>query len=288
MILKLDPRHPVVWRTPTSLQVGIDPPLVTLHDVTELQERLLAALVVGVSGPGLTMIARGDDVVRDAILTALAPALETPTAIAARTVAIVGGGPLVDALTSALSGSGVHVEVAARAEDLADERPDLAVLVRHFVTPPALHGLWLRRDVPHLPVVFSDGGVLVGPMVEPGDGPCLLCIELHRRDADPAWPAIATQLLGRRAWAEQSALVLDAAGLACRLVLERLGAPTDTGAAAAAISTRIDADTGSRVDTTWAHHSECGCQGIENLWGSATAGRSGTGWAGAALDPVPR
>src|SRR4051794_1844403 len=116
MILRLDPRHPVVWRTPTSLQVGIDPPLVTLKDVTELQERLIAALVVGVSEPGLTMIARGDGAVRDAVVAALGPALETAATVNARTVAIVGVGPLVDALAHALGGSGVHVEVAARAD----------------------------------------------------------------------------------------------------------------------------------------------------------------------------
>jgi hypothetical protein len=36
MILRLDPRFPMVWRTPTSVQLGIDPPLVILDPVTEL------------------------------------------------------------------------------------------------------------------------------------------------------------------------------------------------------------------------------------------------------------
>ncbi|MEP6481997.1 MAG: hypothetical protein ABJA94_08335 [Rhodoglobus sp.] len=315
MILKLDPRHPVVWRTPNSLQVGIDPALVTLDAVTEMQERLLAALVVGVSEPGLTMIAQGDAAARDAVITALSPALERRGHASVRTVAIVGVGSLVDALAHALGGSGVHVEVAADARALSDERPDLAVLAHHFVTPPALHGIWLRRDVPHLPVVFSDGGVRIGPMVEPGTGPCLLCLELYSRDADPAWPAIATQLLGRRAWAERPALVLDAAGLACRLVLEHLdgsagsaaspGSVACTGSAASpgsvactgsAASTRIDAETGQRETTIWLPHPECGCRGIDHLvtvpadFGRepTNAGRRGSGWAGAALDPVLR
>ena len=55
------------------------------------------------------------------------------------------------------------------------------------------------RDVPHLAVVFDDDGARVGPLVEPGAGPCLRCLDLGRRDADPAWPAIAAQLAGRPA-----------------------------------------------------------------------------------------
>ena len=49
MILKLDPRYPVVWRSPSSVQVGIDPPIVVVEDLTSGQERLLAALGPGVS-----------------------------------------------------------------------------------------------------------------------------------------------------------------------------------------------------------------------------------------------
>ncbi len=54
MVLKLDPRFPLVWRTPSSLQLGVDPAVVTLHDVSETTERLLAALVAGV---GLLLLA---------------------------------------------------------------------------------------------------------------------------------------------------------------------------------------------------------------------------------------
>lgn len=61
MILRLDPRWPLVWRTPTSVQVGIDPPLVILDPISELEERLLAAIAVGVSESGLAMLARGRD-----------------------------------------------------------------------------------------------------------------------------------------------------------------------------------------------------------------------------------
>lgn len=297
MILKLDPQLPLVWRSPASVQLGIDPPRVVIDDVTEAQERILAALLVGVSAPGVTMIARGRLEERDELLELLAPALaatESPAPVA--TVAISGEEALVATLCETLAASGVRVVVAADAGELADAAPDLAILAAHYVLAPELHGFWLRRDVPHLPVVFSDTGAVVGPMIEPGAGPCLLCLELHRRDEDAAWPAIATQLLGRRSRAVSPALVLEAAATACRAALERLGvgdaparavrpagavAPDGTGAAA---SVRIDGATGERVRREWLPHPECGCCGIADLLDREPAipGRRGTGWAAGA------
>ena len=288
MVLKLDPRYPIVWRSPSSLQVGVDPAIVRLDDVTELQERMLAALAVGVSLPGLAMIAHGSNGERDALVRTLSPVLLHDGQRAAASVALSGAGPAVEAITSALADSGVHLDVAADAAGLADSRPDLAILVHDFVAPPSLHSLWLRRDVPHLPVVFSDGGVTIGPIVEPGSGPCLLCLELHRRDADPAWPAIATQLLGRRATADSAVLVLEAAAITSRMALDRI-----EGGQGAARSVRVDALTGRRDTVQWQPHPECGCRGIEALLegaslevaaAPASAGRRETGWAGAALD----
>lgn len=285
MVLKLDPRHPLVWRTPESLQIGIDPPLVRLEHVSELQERMLAALAVGVSRPGLEMIGHRDEA--DALLRLIVQALHEPERAAEHAVAIVGTGRIVDVLGEALAG--------LRRDQ---QQPDVAVLVNDYVTPPSLHGSWLRRDIPHLPVVVTDGGVTVGPIVEPGDGPCLLCLELHRRDADPSWPAIATQLLGRAA-TPPPVLVWEAAALAARLVLNRL----ESGPATA-VSTRIDAATGVRTTTGWEPHPECGCRGIDLVLtpqvgadqvsadaastGRVSAGRRGTDWAGADPVPMPR
>jgi hypothetical protein len=129
-------------------------------------------------------------------------------------------------------------------------------------------------------VVMSDRAAVVGPVIEPGAGPCLRCIELHRRDADEAWPAIATQLLGR-APIESRALTLEATALTCRVVLTRL-----REGAGAAISVRIDAATGEREYREWAHHPDCGCRDVGLVVGQTVAratrpGRRGIGWAGA-------
>lgn len=260
MTLRLDPRFPLVWRTPSSVQLGIDPPLVRLEDVTETQERLLAALALGVTSPGLTMIAAGNLAERDELLAAVQPALGEPRAARSFAVAVAGSGVFADVLARVLATSGVHVHRSGDAADLAETRPDFAVLVGHFVLPPEWHGMWLRRDVPHLPVVFSDTGVQIGPVIEPGAGPCLLCLELAHRDADPSWPAIASQLLGKRGTAETAVLAHEAAGLAARWILDR--AHEGAGAATAV---RLDAATGRRTHQLARQHPECGCRGISHL-----------------------
>src|SRR5262249_10108380 len=48
--------------------------------------------------------------------------------------------------------------------------------------------------VPHLVVDIRDGVAMVGPLVPPAGSPCLNCVDLHRQDRDPAWPALAAQL----------------------------------------------------------------------------------------------
>ena len=65
------------------------------------------------------------------------------------------------------------------------------------LTPEATEPLLARRlaqeDVVHLPVVVGEAGVRIGPVLG-GGGPCSTCLELWERDADPCWPALATQM----------------------------------------------------------------------------------------------
>lgn len=296
MTLRLDPRLPLVWRSPFGMQVGIDPVVVRIDDVTDSQQRMLAALAVGTTDAGLAVVAGGRapdaNRERDKILALVTPAL-APTAIAPLgTVAISGSSTLAGAIADLLADQGAEVLLAADAADLTASSPDLAIVVGHFVLAPQLHAVWLRRDIPHLPVVVGDTATVVGPMIEPGSGPCLLCLELHHRDADWAWPAIATQLLGRRSGAETAILVAETAAAASRMVIERRRGPRGGRAAQ---SLRIDAATGERRWQRWAAHPECGCRGIPQL-GTPDARptsrtvrptRPGSDWATAArLDPA--
>jgi hypothetical protein len=262
MVLKLDPRYPLVWRSPSSLQLGVASPVVVLHEVSTADELMLSALLAGVSKPGLAMIARGggvDDAAAAALLEAVAPALETATPDRTHSVALVGSGLTADRIASTLAAEGVRVSRAGDVEEAAAIECSLAIAVGHFVLAPDLHGLWLRRDIPHLPVVLSDTSSSVGPMIEPGVGPCLYCLQRYRTDADPAWPALSAQLWGRRSPTETALVAGELAAAASRAALARL----DSGHAASAhLSTDIDARSGATNVRAWQPHPECGCTGV--------------------------
>jgi bacteriocin biosynthesis cyclodehydratase domain-containing protein len=275
MVLRIDPRYPLVWRSPTSLQLGVASPVVVLHEVSAADELMLSALLAGVSRPGLEMIARGggvDNAAAAALLDAVAPALEPARRPRSHTVTLVGSGLTASRIAATLDDEGVRVNVADDAEAAVSAGGDLAIAVGHYVLAPELHGLWLRRDVPHLPVVLSDTSTSVGPMVEPGVGPCLYCLQRYRTDADPAWPALSAQLWGRRSVIETALVAGEIAAVASRVALARL----DAGHAASAhLSTEINVRTGDSTTRQWLPHPECGCTGV------SAAVRRGSGSPGA-------
>ena len=245
MALALDPALPLLWRSPTTVQIGLDRPAVVLTGVTTADERMLWALRLGISRSGLTMIAASaggtdDDVVAllDAVSDALVPGPPSPRPVGR--VVLEGDGPCAERLAPAIAAAG-HTLVQRRstaptAEEsiapgagaadagAAGEPPahtvntaeaDLAVVVARYAVRPAVYGYWARRDIPLLAVVFSDRWVQVGPLVVPDVGPCLHCVDRHRTDADAAWPALASQLAGRPAPTESSPLtLLEASALA--------------------------------------------------------------------------
>jgi bacteriocin biosynthesis cyclodehydratase domain-containing protein len=273
MVLRIDPRLPLVWRSPSSLQLGVDAPPVTLVDVSEAQERMISALVAGITRPGLNMLAAvagADDGAVDRLLRLLKPALlGSAPPLGPRTVVIAGRGNAVERIADALASDGVEPRLVGGDLAAARNARDIAAVVGHFVLDPAFHGLWLRRDLPHLPIVFGDTGAQIGPFIEPGHGPCLHCLERWHTDADPSWPAMASQLLGRRSPVDAGIVAGEVAAIAARMLLARLvGGPAPT-----AVSVRLDAGTGATAPTVWRRHPECGCAALP---GTGTADAAST------------
>lgn len=304
MVLALDPRYPRVWRTPDTLQFGVDAPVLLLHPVTLAEERMIAALADGVSVSGLRMIARRSRVdpgAVGALLDRLSPVLDRPDEQPAPPPVVVDGdGPTAGRIIALLRGSGLEVGSGLAWTDPLVEAAGLAVIVGSFAIAPARHARWLRRDVPHLPVVFGDRGVVVGPLVRPGRGPCVRCVDLHRTDADPMWPALAAQLHGR-ARPGETEVVRDAvaavvaamaAGALTRTAPEQGdGGTTTTAGTAGAASSRFDPVTGRWTAHEHMPHPECGCLGLPvsspaswppaSLDAQAVRARRGSGTAGA-------
>lgn len=136
--------------------------------------------------------------------------------------------------------------------------PDLIVLVEHAVADVTAADPLLAADVAHLSVVIGEAGAIVGPLVVPGRGPCLRCLELHRSDRDPGWPQLLAQLLsGRRDGSEENTCASLTAALACLQVLAHLDEVRTPAAVAATLEVELPDGLISRRD--WPAHPSCGC-----------------------------
>jgi bacteriocin biosynthesis cyclodehydratase domain-containing protein len=279
MVLKMRVGVPLVWRSPSSLQFGVDAPLAVLEELDEGTERIVAALVSGISRSGFDMMARslGLDVdTAEELLARLEPVLAAGASADSHRVVVTGDGPLADELRRLLATEGLLT-----APD--DPAPELAVIVAGWLIGAEDHGTWLRRDIPHLPVVVGDAGVTVGPFVEPGAGPCLYCVQLTTTDRDAAWPAIATQLWSRPAPPLGELAVAEAAAFAARRIRERL----ESGEGGSATSWRLAAATGEISSRGWTRHAECRCAApAESDWAPAADHASRPATRRAAADAV--
>ena len=294
MAPRIDPALPLVWRTPTDVQLGATTARVVLRDAGDLEIGLIAALRHGASVETLRTIGAGlggaiVDVER--LLAALEPAFEpvsrgvrhaaTPAGARAERQRRSGG------LTRGSGAAGRHGRrrrsarrashrrshrarvprddaVRRRRRDLHDEDAAddtaLAVVAATWAIPPSRHLPWLRRDVPHLAVVFDDTGARVGPLVEPGAGPCLRCLDLgaprrRPRVAGDRGPAGGPPGRDR----DRRAPRIEAATLAVALVDDRL-AHGSTAMADASLTLSRERPAGSPRRLRHAPHPECGCR----------------------------
>jgi bacteriocin biosynthesis cyclodehydratase domain-containing protein len=263
MVYALDPRIHRVWRSPSSLQFGVDRAILTLDDLSNAEERMLVALDAGITMSGLQMVARrarADAGAPARLLERLTPVLAgSPAeeqATRERPVAVVdGAGHTAVRLIELLDAAGVDARSGLTWDDPAVDTAAAAIVVGSFAIEPERHRRWLRRDVPHLAIVFGDDRVRVGPFVDPGAGPCLGCVDLRLTDADPAWPAMASQLYTRDARSETPLVGSAAASVAGFAVLDRLGG----GRALGRSSVTIDYADGARAERSWEPHPACGC-----------------------------
>ena len=150
-----------------------------------------------------------------------------------------------------------RVAPTASIRPLRDGTATFVVLVGSS-RPASLTALtYARLRLPHLAVEVRDGIVVVGPLVPPAGSPCLNCLDLHRRDRDPAWPALVAQLAtGPESPAPVAVTTLLAAtGYAADAVLAYLD-----GAGPAAAGTTIEvAGPGREQRRTWTTHPRCDC-----------------------------
>ena len=190
-------------------------------------------------------------------------------------VGIIGGGRLAHELVALLAESGVGAllpedeELCAWADALdppvrtrmpLGTLPDLVVTVEgHLIEPVRARGLSVA-GVAHLPVVVREVSVRVGPLLAPGHPPCATCLDLWERDADPQWPAVATQL--RLLAPPQTELLLahQAAALTARAVTDVLAGRRQLWVGRSVEVSGLEA---VGVERLWSPHPECLCGALE-------------------------
>jgi len=184
---------------------------------------------------------------------------------ARRRVVVSGTGGLPTVLVQAMRQAGVgHVLTGRYADDAPTgvTAPDLVVLVGVGALDAEAGSRWRRGRVPHLPVVLHGTCAEVGPLVVPGAGPCLRCLDLTRADHDPGWPAVLAQLTPEavgpaRDASGETSLVFATAGVAAMTALAALdGHPHPPGT-----SFRIGLPVPRLTEQVWPVHPQCGCGG---------------------------
>jgi hypothetical protein len=253
---------PATVRPPDSaLQPDSAPPPDTAADV--LRRRLRAR--VRVTGRGrlglpiaIALAAAGIGHLEPALSGQVEPGEFVPAATADEAPK-PGDRAVLAARTIAALAPGTRVHPLGRPDDAT-----FVVQVGPPVGPVALYALAHRR-VPHLAVGLRDGTAVIGPLVVPGGRPCLNCLELHRADRDPAWPALAAQLgtpdaggpwtRGTATEACAAATALIAAGYAVATVLRHVDGdpPQPPG------STLEIANPTAVRRRTWDPHPACDC-----------------------------
>ena len=134
--------------------------------------------------------------------------------------------------------------------------PDLTVIAVDRAEPDrAIGDDYSRDDHPHLYIRPLLGGVLLGPLVQPGRGPCLRCTDLTRRDADPDWPLLLAQL-GRTPLPVPPLLATWAGTTAVTQLIGQLNGETSSLSSG---TLEIAAPGCALRYRAWPMHPSCGC-----------------------------
>lgn len=258
-MLRLAPSHPPLWRTPTSVQLGIDDET-PLTGLRPWQERLLDELVSGIPDARLGPLARelgASDAEADAFIRRIQDSLVTDE-IASPPVRVELPADLAReeerTLLAGMAGAGLTVEDTARWALPSGYAP--IVLVAARLVDPHRAARLTASDIPHLPIELSGDRVVVGPLVIPGATACLACVHAERRERDPEWPLVAAQLLARPSVPTDPLLLVEAATLAARMLR--------TGDAGRSIV--VSATDDRRELREHRPHGACLCRSPEGIW----------------------
>jgi hypothetical protein len=169
----------------------------------------------------------------------------------------------IEALKALLASSPNQMSVIAghKLSDRNLEAIDCAVIVAHQAIEPRRYVQWLNRDVPHLALTFEVDQASVSPLIVPGRGPCLFCLEEARIHQDPSWPIVASQLVTSKERLDDSASRLFCAGLAIQKILAQVDNGGEFKQTARELTGyRLELKSGTITEYNWPEHEACSCK----------------------------
>lgn len=173
------------------------------------------------------------------------------------------GKPKVEAVKALLASSPNQMTIVPghKLTERNLEAIDCAVVIAQQAIEPRRYVQWLNRDVPHLALTFETDEASVSPLIVPGRGPCLFCLEESRRNADSSWPVIASQLVTSKDRLDDSASRLFCAGLAIQKILAQLD---DAGGfkqtKGELVGYRLELGSGAVTEFSWPEQESCSCR----------------------------
>jgi len=215
-LTRLDPSAPLLWRDERTLQLGIDDGL-RIEAEAPWVELLLSRLRSGFRRSAFDVIAHGTGAPRQEARTLLARIehllIDDPAATRPAWVETIG-------ITDGRGAYRAREVLADEGIALVDRsvRDAVGVILVQGAAAAVQFARYLREDVPHLPIAFEPGHVTVGPLVLPGETPCLTCRDADDADRDPAWPLLHAQMIGYGPVVLRAAQVAEGALLASRLL----------------------------------------------------------------------
>ena len=256
-----DPRRAVVMRPPRGLTAaGLAGLLRSMRSWADL-----SALQRAAADQGLAQAGELADLLTQLVDAGVASRASQHRTGRSASIRVHGRGPLSDLLVDALRCSGARVKHSSQPHAAASSTgTDLMVLSDYLMVDPRMLRDLRDKGVPHLPVRVRDGTGLVGPLVIPGVTSCLECADLHRKDRDPAWPALAAQLRDTIGTADRATLLATTA-LALSQIHRVIGAvrgvnESEPGPPTALNATlEFDLHAGSIVARQWSKHPLCSC-----------------------------
>ena len=184
---------------------------------------------------------------------------------------------VVGAVEAAQRAGGTSVEGSVRPPNAIDcVDADFAVLALDgwLAAPQGVLDLFAGAGLPYVVTGVRETVGVVGPLVLPGRTACPRCLDLHRTERDPDWPAVVAQLATAARGAVPSCDVALAAGTAALTVgqvLAHFMGPGFSRCVGATLELRLPHWTVRR--RAWTTHPCCPCEAATAAERAAAAAR---------------